>query len=457
MSAEKKVMLTEETEKKKENVYITQEGIEVLSEYSWDMTGYTSRFGFFCLGNEKADVEGLTRWQAEHIFQLTPLPPGIEDELQNMEKTQRFDKEKRREIIKKNEAVGDTFLAQAVREKNLLYFSFYLHAYESRLNGKVRSFLRRNGMDPYDPVHFLDMKLALQELLLKKLPTFDPDRGAKFTTYCHEFIGDAFLTFRMQEECWQIDSLDIYKGVRKIAAIYNACGKDVTKAILQYCADTGCQPQTAVRYLEQAIGIRARQTETIVDWEEDDEVIVEDVIPDGTGDLCYALIKAQLTEAVQNAMGKLSWKDQSILNNRLAICIYCGGVRPMKERYSYREIARLIRAGTEKAGEKAYHTAVQHLREQLAQDDVIRVVDFELVSTEKVKKKIAAATYRYLADCDGEWGEIRFDFIKNKATILQLADWDTSRSHLYAKKVIGQILPIHGTHLPKKEQIAFER
>jgi hypothetical protein len=85
------------------------------------------------------------------------------------------------------------------------------------------------------------------------------------------------------------------------------------------------------------------------------------------------------------------------------------------------------------------------------------VVDFELVSTEKVKKKIAAATYRYLADCDGEWGEIRFDFIKNKATILQLADWDTSRSHLYAKKVIGQILPIHGTHLPKKEQIAFER
>ena len=52
------------------------EDIRILSEYSWDMTGYTSRFGFFYLSNEKADVEGLTRWQAEHIFQLTPTPLG---------------------------------------------------------------------------------------------------------------------------------------------------------------------------------------------------------------------------------------------------------------------------------------------------------------------------------------------------------------------------------------------
>lgn len=124
MSPTKEVMSTEDVEKKMETVYLTQADIAVLSEYSWDMSGYTSRFGFFYLGNEKADVQGLTRWQAEHIFRLTPTPPGMEDELQNMEKTQRFDKDKRKEIIKKNEAVGDAYLAQAVREKNLLYFSF---------------------------------------------------------------------------------------------------------------------------------------------------------------------------------------------------------------------------------------------------------------------------------------------------------------------------------------------
>ena len=87
-------------------VQLTSEDIRILSEYSWDMAGYTSRFGFFYLGNENADVEGLTKWQAEHIFQLTPIPPGMEDELQNMEKTRRISKEKKKEITRKNEAVA---------------------------------------------------------------------------------------------------------------------------------------------------------------------------------------------------------------------------------------------------------------------------------------------------------------------------------------------------------------
>ena len=83
------------------------------------------------------------------------------------------------------------------------------------LSGEVMvySFLRRNGMDSYNPALFLDLKLALQEVMLKKLPTFDPTKGAKFLTYMYESIGDAFTSFRMREECWTIDSLDIYKGI----------------------------------------------------------------------------------------------------------------------------------------------------------------------------------------------------------------------------------------------------
>ena len=98
-------------------VQLTQEDMDALCTYSWDMTGYTSRFGFFYLGNENADVEGLTKWQAEHIFQLTPVPPGMEDELQNMEKSKRINKEKMREIRKRNEAVGDVYLTRAVKKR----------------------------------------------------------------------------------------------------------------------------------------------------------------------------------------------------------------------------------------------------------------------------------------------------------------------------------------------------
>ena len=76
-------------EKKEDAVQLTQEDIQILSEYSWDMGEYTSRFGFFYLGSDKENVKGLTKWQAEHIYQLTPTPPGMEDPLQNMEKNKR--------------------------------------------------------------------------------------------------------------------------------------------------------------------------------------------------------------------------------------------------------------------------------------------------------------------------------------------------------------------------------
>ena len=163
-------MPCEELEIEKEPVQLTPEDIQLLSEYSWDMTGYTSRFGYFYLGSEKENVQGLTKWQVEHIYQLMPTPPGMEDALQNMEKSKRINKEKKKEILQRNEAVADQYLVRAVQEKNLLYLSFFLHGYEHRLNGKVYSFIRRNGMDPYDPALFLDMKLALQELILKNCP-----------------------------------------------------------------------------------------------------------------------------------------------------------------------------------------------------------------------------------------------------------------------------------------------
>ena len=100
-----------------EDVQLTQEDIRILSEYSWDMTGYTSRFGYFYLSSDRENVKGLTKWQAEHIFQLTPIPPGMEDALQDMEKTKRIDKEKKNEIQKQNEAVADAYLLRALQEK----------------------------------------------------------------------------------------------------------------------------------------------------------------------------------------------------------------------------------------------------------------------------------------------------------------------------------------------------
>ena len=83
------------------------------------------------------------------------------------------------------------------------------------------------------------LSFALQELILKKLPTYDSSRDAKFLTYLHHFIYDTFKLFRMQQECWTIDSLDTYKPTRRMAALYNANCLDKKKAIEIFCSETG--------------------------------------------------------------------------------------------------------------------------------------------------------------------------------------------------------------------------
>jgi len=73
------------------------------------------------------------------------------------------------------------------------------------------------------------------------------------------------------------------------------------------------------------------------------------------------------------------------------------------------------------------------------------------------KKKIAAATYEYQADGDGEWGEIQFDFETCKAEITYIAELDTTRSHVYAEKAMEVIFEAAKTELPKERLIAFPR
>ena len=54
----------------------------------------------------------------------------------------------------------------------------------------------------------------------------------------------------------------------------------------------------------------------------------------------------------------------------------------------------------------------------------------------KTGETITAAVYEYLVDNDGEWGELRFDFENGTAEIVNLADWDTVKSNVFAKAAI---------------------
>ena len=108
--------------------------------------------------------------------------------------------------------------------------------------------------------------------------------------------------------------------------------------------------------------------------------------------------------------------------------------------------------------EKAYKKTVDKLTGHLVDAGVLGVVELKL--TQK-NKKIAAAAYEYravhrYANDDDEWGEIRFDFSAGTAQIVKLADGDLSRTNVFAKITIRQILKLSVSELPKKLTISFE-
>lgn len=88
-------------------------------EFTWALDGYCARYGFL------AQPEGLTMREAARVFQLAPQPPEA--------------------------GTLNDYITAALRERNLDYFSFFLHHYETRLNGRVRRFLMREGLERYDP------------------------------------------------------------------------------------------------------------------------------------------------------------------------------------------------------------------------------------------------------------------------------------------------------------------
>ncbi|RHQ54225.1 hypothetical protein DWY36_17730 [Firmicutes bacterium AF25-13AC] len=122
------------------------------------------------------------------------------------------------------------------------------------------------------------------------------------------------------------------------------------------------------------------------------------------------------------------------------------------------QLAVMFEGSTASGAERAYKKALNKLTEHLVDADVLGVVELKL--TDK-NKKIVAAAYEYkavhrYANDDDEWGEIRFDFSAGTAQIVKLADGDFSRTNVFAKIAIRQILKLSMSELPKKLTIPFE-
>lgn len=377
-----------------------------MPEYTWDMKGYASKYGFYT-------SENLSRREAERTLQLEPEPPK-ESNLNN-------------------------YIIQAQQQKDLRYLSFFLHHYEKMLNGRIYSFWRSDGNERYDPERFLDYKMTCVVAVIERFSDYDPSTGADFTTYLYPFITDALLSCRMLEESWSVDSLDQYKKIRGIAWKYRTSGENTKKTISEYAAEKNCKQETAAEYLNAAEGIRSRQSFYVSRQDEDNEETGEDVSRDDYWDYAEILWNGIKAEAIQKAFDALDYREQTLLEKRNAICMRCGRVSPMSSRSSFEELATLFEGSGTSGAERAYRKALDKLTTILVEEGILHAVRLKRKNITRKKKEIATAIYLYQVNYDGEWGEIYFDFVNRTTEIRKLAEWDRMISKVFSKKAICYI------------------
>ena len=392
----------------------------MLREYSWDMTGYKPK------SFPDTPDSGITRYMAERIFQLEPELPKAEN--------------------------INYYILSALREKDLKYFSFFLHHYEPQLNNRIKSFLGVDSGDQYDPERFLDIKLSCREAMLQKLPDYAPEKGAEYATYIYPFIRDAMLRFRMGEEQWSVSSLTSYKMLRTMAWLYH----NTKDAIAEFSKKYNCDLALAEEYLKVVRGIRNQQPFFVTEQDEDGEETGEDVTRDYSWNYADILWDGIQAEKVRKAFEKLNYREQTLLEKRLAICMTCGRVGSWKNRPTFEELAVMFEGSSASGAERAYRKAAEHLTLLLVENGGIHAVRLKQKSKTKRKKKIATAVYEYQADCDGEWGEILFDFENGTGSIVRLADWDTMIFNVFAQQAIRYLLNCENEKLPKETMFAFE-
>ena len=395
----------------------------VLKGYSWDLGEYMPH-------TSQAERKKLTLYDAYSAYQLIPTPPCSES------------------------GRRDDFIRLAQETHEIKYILFYLHENERYFNDRINTFLT-SETDWFSPERFMDLKLECRIEVLKRFPAYDSDRGATFITYIHRYITDTLLRFRMQEEFYSFDSLQEYKDARRIMQLFAECQGNTEEAIRLFAAQTGYTEKTAAEKLAAAWRQRKRwqppksrdKNDEKEDWVQD-----EDLIPDhwDYADILWAGIEA---ENVEKAFRNLSYREQTLLEQRNAICIRCSRVSDMRKQTSFETLAALFEGSGASGAERAYKRAVENLTLELVKLGQLHCVRLKQLSTQQEGKKITAAAYAYQVDNGGTWGEIQFDLEKGTAWVETFAENDPSDTWEITDAAFKAILGIEDEKLPKNEII----
>ena len=109
-------------------------------------------------------------------------------------------------------------------------------------------------------------------------------------------------------------------------------------------------------------------------------------------------------EKVQRAFEKLNYREQTLLEKRLAICMTCGRVGSWKGRPTFEELAVMFEGSSASGAERAYRKAAEHLTLLLVENGGVHAVRLKQKSKIKRKRKSPpqSTNIRQTATANGE-------------------------------------------------------
>lgn len=178
------------------------------------------------------------------------------------------------------------------------------------------------------------------------------------------------------------------------------------------------------------------------------------------------LIEQEIIAELHEAMEALPDRENVYVQYRFSFTD--GKVHPLTETAQYFHLTESRAKGIERSAlkllkheliieipERAYAWAVDRLTRRLVAEGELHAVELRLKSHQKRGKKITAVVYEYLADCDGKWGELRYNFTDDTVEILLLADWDTMVSRRFAMRAVEYLRQHRAEAPPEKLILTF--
>ncbi len=257
-----------------------------------------------------------------------------------------------------------------------------------------------------------------------------------------------------------IDSYELSSGVKFLTYAAPAIRRSMSDLIRQYSRDTVWQ----LRH-DKANAWKIIYLDEDLDDTEDDTV--ETLISSPCAKLPEQIYIEQETAAeLHEAMDALPDRENVYVQYRFGFGD--GKGHPLTETARYFHLTESRTKSVEHSAlkllrhellieipERAYARAKDRLTKVLVAAGELHAVELRLKSQQKRGRKITAVVYEYLADCDGKWGELRYNFKDDTAEVLLLADWDTTISHRFAMRAIEHFRTYRNDKLPDRIMLTF--